>query len=366
MLPHGHAGGLSYPPITLTVRVAANAPASVTNSVTVAGGGMTSGANSSTSAGGQTGTDPTSISQSGPAGPPPVPPTPAQLSVSSGHAGGFGQGDAADSYTLKVSNAAAAGPATGMVVVSDALPAGLTPVELTGDGWTCSLAAPTLPMAAASRRTTVYNTFQPQPTCYRFDSLPPGGSYPPITLAAAVANNTQPSVTNDATVAGGGSAAADGSDATAVSQLPQLVVSSYDSAGGVPYAPFGRGGASQRDVYHVTVANDGFAATSGAVMFAADLPGGVTALSVSAPGWSCDTASATCRTNPGVSLAAGQQDQITLTVGVAGDAPADLQTLLQASGGGQIPAAELDENNDYSTVGNGGAYVDPTYVQPAQ
>ena len=360
------AAGSSYPPIALTVKVAADAPAAVTNSVTVAGGGMTSGANSSTSAGGQTGTDPTTISQSGPAGTPPTPPAPAQLSVSSSPAGGFGQGDAADSYTLTVSNAAAAGPTTGMVVVGDALPAGLTPVELTGDGWTCSLAAPTLPTAAASRRTTVYNTFEPQPTCYRFDSLPAGDSYPPITLAAAVANNAQPSVPNDATVAGGGSAAADGTDATAVRQLPQLVVSSYDSAAGVPYAPFGRGGASQRDVYHVTVANDGFAATSGAVSFAADLPGGVTALSISAPGWSCDTASATCHTNPGVSLAAGQQDQLTLTVGVAGDAPADLQTLLQASGGGQIPAAGLDENNDYSTVSNGGAYVDPTYVQPAQ
>ena len=39
---------------------------------------------------------------------------------------------------------------------------------------------------------------------------------------------------------------------------------------------------------------------------------------------------------------------------------------MQASGGGEIPAAGLDENNDYSTVTNGGAYVDPTYVQPAR
>ena len=66
------------------------------------------GANSSTSAGGQTGADPTTISQSGPAGTPPAPAAPAQLSVSSGHAAGFAQGDAADSYTLKVSDAAAA------------------------------------------------------------------------------------------------------------------------------------------------------------------------------------------------------------------------------------------------------------------
>ena len=37
---------------------------------------------------------------------------------------------------------------------------------------------------------------------------------------------------------------------------------------------------------------------------------------------------------------------------------------MQASGGGEMPAAGLDENNDYSTVSNGGAYVDPTYVAP--
>ena len=164
-------------------------------------------------------------------------------------------------------------------------------------------------------------------------------------------------------------AAADGTDTTAVSQLPQLVVSSYDSAGGVPYAPFGRGGASQRNVYHVTVANDGFAATSGAVTFAADLPGGgAAALAISAPGWSCGyRIRRPAALHPGVTPPRpSQQDQITLTVGVTGDAPTDLQTLLQASGGGQIPAAGLDENNDYSTVSNGGAYVDPTYVQPAQ
>ncbi len=354
--------GSSYPPVTLTVSVAANAPASVTNSVTVSGGGMTSGANSSTSAGGQTGTDPTTITQTGPAGSPPPPQAAPQLTVSSTHIGGFAQGDVSDPYTLTVSDAADAGPTSGMVVVTDTLPAGLTPVEMSGHGWTCSLAAATLPMASTSRRNPVPNTYEPEPTCYRFDSLAPGSSYPPIMLQAAVADNTQASVSNVVTVTGGGAEPASDADATSVAQLPQLAVSSYDSAAGVPYGPFIRGGAGSGNVYHVTVANDGYAATTGAVTFTADLPAGLRALSMSGAGWSCSVATVTCSTNAGVSLAAGQQASITLTVRVSGDAPPSLQTFMQASGGGQVPPAALDENNDYSTVSNGGMYVDATYV----
>jgi hypothetical protein len=362
------AAGSSYPPITLTVEVAANAPATVTNSVTVSGGGMTSGPDSSTASGGQTGTDPTTITQTGPAGTPPAPPAAPQLSVSSSHAGSFAQGDASDPYTLTVSDAASAGPTSGVVVVTDSLPAGLTPVQMSGAGWSCSLAAPTLPVTSTSRRNPMPNTFEPEPTCYRFDSLAPGASYPPITLRVAVADNAQPAVSNQVTVSGGGSSVpVSGTDATTVTQLPQLVVSSYDSAGGVPYAPFIAGhGAAAGDVYHVTVANDGFAATTGEVTFSAQLPGGAEVLSISGTGWSCTAATGTCSTNPGVTLAAGQQDLLTVSVAVAANAPPDLQTFLQASGGGEIPAAGLDEDNDYSTVSNGGTYVDPTYVRPAQ
>ena len=46
------------------------------------------------------------------------------------------------------------------------------------------------------------------------------------------------------------------------------------------------------------------------------------------------------------------------------NAPSSLQTFMQASGGGAVAAAGLDENNDYNVVSNGGAYVDPTYVSP--
>jgi exo-1,4-beta-D-glucosaminidase len=355
------AAGGSYPPVTLAVNVAQNAPASVTNSVTVAGGGMTTGPDSSTSAGGQTGTDATTVTQTGPAGTPPTPPAAPSLTVTSTHSGGFAQGDAGDAYRLRVSNGAAAGPASGLVTVTDAVPAGLTPVEMYGRGWTCSLAPAISVVTSTGRHGSVPNTYAPQPTCFRFGTLAAGRSYPPVTLRVAVANNTQPSVTNQVTVSGGGSTPASDSDVTGVGQLPELAVSSYDSGGGVPYGPFLRGGAERHDTYDITVANDGYAPTTGAVTFTADLPAGVQPLAMSGAGWSCALATATCTTNGGVSLAAGQQELLTLTVGVSQDAPPDLQTYLQASGGGEVPAAGLDENNDYSVV-TGGSFVDPTYV----
>jgi uncharacterized repeat protein (TIGR01451 family) len=343
---------------------AANAPPSVTNSVTVSGGGMSYGPGSSTSAGGQTGTDVTKITQTGLAGTPPPPPAPPKLTVTSSHAGPFAQGGSADAYTLRVSSGASGGPASGMITVTDTLPAGITPAEMTGAGWTCSLAAPTLPPTSGSYRYPATNTFEPQPTCFRFGTLAPGASYPPITLQVAVAGNTQPSVTNTVAVSGGGAShITTGTDPTTVGQLPALAVSSYPSAAGVPYAPFTVGGSG--NVYHVTVANDGYAPASGPVTFTADLPPGLVPVSVSAPpGWSCTVSAATCVTGRGVRLAGGEQGQITVRVAVSAGAPLSVQAFLQASGGGEISSAGLDTGNDYSVVSNGGEFTDPTYITP--
>lgn len=84
------------------------------------------------------------------------------------------------------------------------------------------------------------------------------------------------------------------------------------------------------------------------------------------PGWSCTVSAATCVTRSGVSLAAGEQDAVTIGVAAASDAPVSVQALFQASGGGQIPSAGLDTDNDYNVVSNGGEFTDPTYVRPAR
>jgi exo-1,4-beta-D-glucosaminidase len=347
-------------PITVVAGVAANAPATGTETVRVSGGGAAGAASVSA---------PTTIVA--PAGAAAGPPSanPPVLAATSAHTGSFRQGDASDAYTLTVSNAATAGPATGTVVVADALPPGLTPVEMTGDGWACSLAPVTLPPKTS--RPTPPNTYVPQPACSRTGALAPGSAYPPIMLRVAVADNTQASVTNAVSVSGGGTARpGTATDPTAIGQVPALVVTAYPSAGGVVYAPFARGrhGAG---TYTIAVANDGYAATSGPVTFRADLPAGLTADSITGGSrWSCSAggtgalATATCVTKAGVRLAAGEQDQIIVRVAVSGDAPPSVDTLLEASGGGAVPAAAIDENNDYSVVSNGGEFMEPAYIAP--
>jgi len=40
-------------------------------------------------------------------------------------------------------------------------------------------------------------------------------------------------------------------------------------------------------------------------------------------------------------------------------------TLLQSSGGGEVSASAIDENNDDSTVSDGGEFIEPTCTAPA-
>jgi uncharacterized repeat protein (TIGR01451 family) len=102
------ASGAAYPPITLTVNVAGNAPGAVTNTASVSGGGETITANNSAS-------DPTIVT----AGAAP------DLAIAKTHSGSARQGQVGFTYTITVSNVG--GSATsGAVSVSDPLPAGLT------------------------------------------------------------------------------------------------------------------------------------------------------------------------------------------------------------------------------------------------
>ena len=97
----------------------------------------------------------------------------------------FTQGDAADTFTISVSNAGAQ-PTSGVVTVTDTLPPSLTAVAMAGAGWACNVA-------------TV--------SCTRADALAAGAGYPPITLTVSVANDAPILVTNSVTVSGGGEAA---------------------------------------------------------------------------------------------------------------------------------------------------------------
>ncbi|MGW5407013.1 hypothetical protein ACWEVZ_22470, partial [Streptomyces spiralis] len=107
------AGG-NYPPISLTVDVAANAPAQVTNTATVTGGG-----DSTT----HTANDPTTINPS--AHP--------SLTIDKSHSGNFTQGGTG-TYTITVGNSGPGATDGSTVTVHDTLPAGLTASSISGSG----------------------------------------------------------------------------------------------------------------------------------------------------------------------------------------------------------------------------------------
>jgi uncharacterized repeat protein (TIGR01451 family) len=121
---------------------------------------------------------------------------PAALSIAKTHTGNFTQGQQNATYTVTVSNAANAGPASGTVTVTETAPSGLTLVSMSGTGWTC-------PGTAANN-------------CTRSDALNGGASYPPITVTVNVAANASSPQVNMAGVSGGGSAVASASDSTII------------------------------------------------------------------------------------------------------------------------------------------------------
>src|SRR5579872_3616332 len=292
------AAGASYSAITLTVNVAANAAASVTNGVTVAGGGETNTANDSA-------VDPTTIIQL------PV------LAIAKSHSGSFVQGQSG-TYSISVNNTGS-GPTTGTVTVTDTLPAGLTAAAMTGNGWTCTVATA---------------------TCTRADALTGGSSYSAIILTVNVAANAAANFTNTATVAGGGDLTSPhtANDPTTTVAGPMLsIVKSH--TGNFTQAQTGAS-------YSLAVSNVGGSPTSGTVTIADVLPAGLTATAIAGTSWSCTLATLTC-TRADALAAGGSYPPIAVTVNVANNAASSLTNTATATGGGDTA---VHTANDPTTV----------------
>ncbi len=165
--------GASYSPIAVTVNVASNAPSTVTNTAAVSSDGAANSINSTAS-------DVTTIFSS-------------SLSIAKSHSGFFVQGQLGAAYAITVSNSAATGPTSGMVTVTETVPAGLTLMSMSGTGWNC-----------------VGNT------CMRNDALGAGTTYAAIAVTVNVAANAGTPLINQASVTGGGSAQANASDSTII------------------------------------------------------------------------------------------------------------------------------------------------------
>ncbi|PYX62218.1 MAG: hypothetical protein DMG74_21380, partial [Acidobacteria bacterium] len=105
------------------------------------------------------------------------------LSIAKSHSGNFVRGTTG-TYTVTVSNISLNAASSGLVTVSDTLPAGLTPTIASGTGWSCPIAGQTV-------------------TCTRSDALPAVSSYPGITITVLVAQTAGGTLTNTATASGG-------------------------------------------------------------------------------------------------------------------------------------------------------------------
>ena len=293
------AAGASYPALTITVGVAGNAT-SVTNTATVSGGSEINTANDSAS-------DNTVITAPAP-----------DMTVGLTDSGNFQEGDAVDSYTITVGNSGSQA-SSGLVTVTDTLPAGLTPTLVTGSGWT----------NPQIQGQTV--------TVTRSDSLGAYSNYPPLTIDVGVADNAAASLVNTATVAGGGelnTANDSATDTTVVAQVANLTVALTDQTPIVNTSVF-RQGSSKGELY-INLTNAGNAATTATVTVTDTLPAGLTETATTGAGWTFQvngqTVTATRPSIPADSVAPG----ITITCTVANDAPPSVVESVQVSGGGAI------------------------------
>jgi uncharacterized repeat protein (TIGR01451 family) len=299
----------SAQPITLKVNVDDYAAPTVTTTATVSGAMDNTPVNN-------TDATPTQVVQV------------ADLLVAKSHVGDFREGQQGATYTLVVRNEGP-GPTDAPVTVTETVPAGLTLVSMSGTGWTC------VPGGN---------------TCTRSDVLParanagdPWPTYPAITVTVNLANDTDPAVTNQAAVAGGGEHAQrqannSASDPTTIVQVADMKVSK--AANGA----FRQGDAVS---YTLTVTNDGDGVSDAPIVVTDTLPAKVTATGFASQSglWTCTLGATVSCTRTEV-MAVGATDTITIDVTLAQDVALSVTNNAAVSGGGEAETS----NNTTSLV----------------
>jgi uncharacterized repeat protein (TIGR01451 family) len=312
------AAGASYDPITVTVDVAGNAAASVTNAASVGGGGEADTTNDAAS-------DPTTID-------PLVVPS-ADVLVTKTNASASVVSGGSTSYTIVVSDA---GPdAANGAVVTDPAVAGLAKTAVSCAGESGGAVCPASPTVAQLESGLAIPTL-------------PAGSSVTFTVTANVTAGVGASVTNTATVAVPAGATdpdstnnqASDTDTVIAPPEPDLAVAKTH----VGNFAQGETGAT----YTLTVSNAGTASTAGTVTLADALPGGLAASAIAGTGWTCTLATLTCTRSD--ALAAGASyPAVTLTVDVDAAAPASVTNTATVSGGGESNLAN-DTASDPTTI----------------
>lgn len=268
------ASGASYPALTVTVNVAANAASPEVNQIAVSGGGMAAPASTS---------DSININ------------TP-DLAIAESHTGTFTAGSDG-MFSISVSNAASgatAGPSGGAITVTDTLPAAFSFVSASAPGWSCGAAAQVV-------------------TCTSSSPLSPGTAAASIALQVAVNANASGAISNSVSVSAfGDTNAANDSASDSVTFAPDLAIAE---------SHVGNFGAGTDGAFTLSVNNAGNGPTTGAITITETLDPSFTFVSGNGSGWTCAAVSqnVTC-TNAGPLAPGTSSASIPLIVAVSGAA----------------------------------------------
>jgi uncharacterized repeat protein (TIGR01451 family) len=233
------------------------------------------------------------------------------LAIAKSHTGNFSQGQQGATYTIIVSNTGTA-PIAGDIEVQEHIPAGLTFVSISGNGWSCG--NPVVGLAY----------------CDSDSGAAAGASYAPITVTVNVSATAPASVTNTATVSGNGipnsPMASDPTTITA-SGSAQWVIAEFQ------YDSFTQG---ETATANISLMNTGTQPSTGLVTVTQIAPTGLTTITMSGTGWTC-SCSACSRSDP-LALQ-GTYPAITVTFNIAANAPSLVTASATAQGGGAAQSA---------------------------
>jgi uncharacterized repeat protein (TIGR01451 family) len=237
----------------------------------------------------------------------PPQPGPGNLSITKTHSPSIAIPGEMVTYTVTVTNVGSS-PSTGLVIVTETLPPGMTLTTLSGGGWTCTVATQ---------------------TCTRSDPLPPGVSYSSITVTVSVNPGAAPgTVTNVAGVSGTfdpDTTNNTASDPTIITS-PDLTLTKTQTEGGVVMA-------GQLITFTLRVTNVGNSPTNGTVTVTEEPPPGLTVTALSGPGWTCTVPTRTCTRSDELAPTMTYPD-ITVTARLAPDAVGTIANRAVVSGGG--------------------------------
>ena len=231
------------------------------------------------------------------------------------------------SFDLTANNISAS-TAAFSVTVMDGVPTGLLFVSASGNGWTCTVIPPAYVSCELGN----------------FQAILPNASSTPITILAYIKPDAPASITNTATVSGGGQTnTTNDSGSVTINTVPPADLTLTKVATGA----FKFGGSAS---YTVTVTNGGGAATTNGYTVIDTLPTGLTAGTVTSPdaGWNCAAStSAIVSCSRSTALGVGESTTLNIPVNIAANAPASVTNTASVSGGGE---AITTNNSGSATV----------------